>query len=133
MQSKTPFFPIWIAPLSVLGEKNELVHPTTFLFIILVKTITDTTIQYIKSEKVNLLFSGLPIISLRWGWLEDIRLLLIVLNAFGNIYINLRIEVSNIDEVSNGELRLFKEMVKLRTQKSCGSCIQSTYFLPYYI
>ena len=72
--------------------------------------------EYIKSEKVNLLFSGLPIISLRWGWLEDIRLLLIVFNAFGNIYINLRIEVSNIDEVSNGELRLFKEMVKLRTQ-----------------
>ena len=90
--------------------------PTTFLFISLNKTLAEATIQIKKSETVNLLFPGLPIISLRWGWLEDTCLLLIVLDAFGYIYINLRIEVSYIDEVSNGELCLFKEMVKLRTQ-----------------
>ena len=108
------YLTMWTAAKAICSRLYPT--PTTFPFISLNKTLAEATIQIKKSETVNLLFPGLPIISLRWGWLEDTCLLLIVLDAFGYIYINLRIEVSYIDEVSNGELCLFKEMVKLRTQ-----------------
>ena len=57
-----------------------------------------------------------PRISLRCCWFVYISLFVIVFGTFGDVYIYLRIEVTYIDEVCEGELRMLLEVMELICQ-----------------